>query len=132
MSQENVDTFRRGTAAYNDGDWDAALATMDPDVEFDLSRAVPEMQTYRGHEGVKAFWRMLNDVWREFRTDPEEVIDAGDKLFTRNRLRGTGSASGTATEDVLYQVITLRDGKALRVRFFRDRAEALKAAGLEG
>jgi ketosteroid isomerase-like protein len=130
MSQENVDRFSRGTAAYNEGDWDAALATMDPDVEFDLSRVMPEMERYRGYEGVKAFWRMLRDVWGEFRTDPEEVIDAGDKLFTRNRLRGTGTASGVATEDVLYQVITLRDGRAMRVVFFRDRADALEAAGL--
>ena len=130
MSQENVDRFWRGTTAYNDGDWDAALATMDPNVEFDLSRVMPEMERYRGYEGVKAFWRMLRDVWGDFRTDPEEVIDAGDKLFTRNRLHGTGTTSGVATEDLLYQVVTLRNGRAIRVEFFRDRAEALEAAGL--
>ncbi len=130
MSKENVDRFRRGTAAYNDGDWDAALAMMDPNVEFDLSRVMPEMERYRGYEGVKAFWRMLRDVWGEFRTDPEEIIDGGDKLFTRNRLRGTGITSGVATEDVLYQVLTLRDGRPVLVEFFRDRSEALEAAGL--
>ncbi len=74
MSQENVEKFWRSTTAYNDGDWDAALAMMDPDVEFDLSRVMPEMERYRGYEGVKAFWRMLRDVWGDFRTDPEEVI----------------------------------------------------------
>ncbi|MEK6325910.1 MAG: nuclear transport factor 2 family protein [Actinomycetota bacterium] len=130
MSEENVERFWRGTTAYNDGDWDAALATMDPNVEFDLSRVMPEMEMYRGYEGVKAFWRMLRDVWGDFRTDPEEVIDAGDKLFNRNRLYGTGITSGVATEDVLYQVVTLRDGRAMRVEFFRDRSEALDAAGL--
>jgi ketosteroid isomerase-like protein len=130
MSQENVERFWRSTTAYNDGDWDAALAMMDPDVEFDLSRVMPEMERYRGYEGVRAFWRMLRDVWGDFRTDPEEVIDAGDTLFTRNRLHGTGITSGVATEDVLYQVVTLRDGRAIRVEFFRDRSEALEAAGL--
>jgi ketosteroid isomerase-like protein len=130
MSQENVERFWRGTTAYNDGDWDAALATMDPNVEFDLSRVMPEMERYRGYEGVKAFWRMLRDVWGDFRTDPEEVIDAGDKLFTRSRLYGTGITSGVVTEDVLYQVVTLRNGRAIRVEFFRDRSEALEAAGL--
>jgi hypothetical protein len=53
MSQENVERFWRGTTAYNDGDWDAALATMDPNVEFDLSRVMPEMEMYRGYEGVR-------------------------------------------------------------------------------
>jgi ketosteroid isomerase-like protein len=130
MSEENVEIFRRSTAAYNDGDWDAALTSVDPNVEFDLSRVMPEMERYRGHEGVKTFWRMLRDVWGEFRTDPEEIIDAGDKLFTRNRLRGTGSTSGVATQDVLYQVFTLREGKVVLAEFFRDRSEALEAAGL--
>jgi hypothetical protein len=52
-------------------------------------------------------------------------------LFTRVRLRGTGITSGVATEDLLYQVFTLRDGRAVRVEYFRDRKEALEAAGLE-
>jgi hypothetical protein len=73
MSQENVEIFRRATAAYNEGNWDAALATLDPNVQFDLSRVMPEMERYRGFEGVKDFWRMLREVWGEFRLDPEEV-----------------------------------------------------------
>src|SRR5262245_36821610 len=130
MSQENVETFLRGTTAYNEGDWDAALATMDPNVEWDLSRVIPDAEAYRGYEGVKAFWRMVGEVGGEFRTDPEEVIDAGDKVFARLRLRGTGSGSGVAAEDVLYQVGMFRDGRGTRTEFFRDRTEALEAAGL--
>jgi ketosteroid isomerase-like protein len=130
MSQENVEAFHRGTAAYNEGDWDTALATMDPNVEFDLLRVMPEMETYRGYEGVRAFWGMLRDVWGEPQTVAEEIIDAGERLFTRIRLQGTGQASGIEVEDVLYQVVTLHGGKAIRVEYFRDRAEALEAAGL--
>jgi len=50
-------------------------------------------------------------------TDPEEIIDAGDRLFTRMRLRSTGKASGARTEDVLYQVFTLREDRAIRAEF---------------
>ena len=130
MSRENVEIFRRAQAAYNEGDWDAALAAMDPNVEFDLTRAAPDGEIYRGHEGVKTFWRMLRDVFGSLRNEPEEVIDGGDRLFTRIRLRSTGQASGAMTQDVLYQVITLDKGRAIRVEFLRDRAEALRAAGL--
>jgi ketosteroid isomerase-like protein len=130
MSQRALEDFRRAQAAYNEGDWDAALATMDPNVEFDLTRAAPDGQVYRGYEGVKTFWQMLRDVFGAFQNEPEEVIDNGDRLFTRIRLRSTGQASGAMTEDVLYQVITLGKGRAVRVEFLRDRAEALKAAGL--
>ena len=130
MSEENVRTFQQGTAAYNRGDWTAALTTMDPNVEFDLTRVAPDGQTYRGYEGVRRFWLMLRDVFGELQIDVEEIIDGGDTLVTRVRLRSTGKASGAMTEDVLYQDFTLRQGKAVRAQFFRERAEALDAAGL--
>ena len=130
MSQETLANLARAQAAYNRGDWDAALATLDQSVVFDLTRVAPDGQIYEGHEGVKAFWRMLRDVFGDFRIDPEEVIDGGDRLFARMHLRGIGQASGATGEDFLYQVVTLRQGRAVRVDFFRDRAEALRTAGL--
>jgi ketosteroid isomerase-like protein len=66
MSEVSVENFWRGTAAYNEGDWDAALAMMDPDVVFDLTHAAPDGETYRGYGGVKAFWRMLREVFGDF------------------------------------------------------------------
>ena len=130
MSEENIRNFQRGTAAYNRGDWEAAFATMDPNVEFDLTRVAPDGKTYRGYEGVERFWLMLRDVFGELQIGVEEIIDGGDTLVTRVRLRSTGRASGAMTEDVLYQNITIRQDKAVRAQFFRDRAEALEAAGL--
>jgi ketosteroid isomerase-like protein len=130
MSQRGLDNFRRGTAAYNDGDWEAALALMDPKVEVDMTRAAPDGETYRGYEGVKTFWRMLAGVFGTLRVEPEEIVDGGNRLFTRVRLRGTGQMSGAMTEDVLYQVISLHGDRAIRLEYFRDRAEALEAVGL--
>jgi ketosteroid isomerase-like protein len=130
MSQRSLENFRRAQAAYNEGDWDAALAAMDPNVEFDLTRAAPDGEIYRGYEGVKTFWRMLRDVFGALQNEPEGVIDNGDRLFTRVRLRSTGQASGAMTEDVLYQIITLDKGRAIRVEFLRDRDEAFEVAGL--
>ena len=130
MSQENLEIFRRAQEAYNEGDWDAALATMDPNVVVDSTRAGPDGEIYRGHEGAKRFWRMLHDVFGSLRNEPEEIIDNGDRLFTRIRQRSTGRTSGAMTEDVIYQIITIDNGRAIRLEFFRDRAEALEAAGL--
>lgn len=130
MSRENVEIFRRAQEAYNEGDWDAVLATMNPNVVTDTTRAGPDGEIYRGHEGAKRFWRMLRDVFGSLRNEPEEIIDNGDRLFTRIRQRSTGRASGAMTEDVIYQIITIDKGKATRAQFFRDRAEALEAAGL--
>ena len=129
MSQETIATLWRAQVAYNEGDWDAALATMDPSVVFDLTRVAPDGEIYEGYEGVKAFWRMLRDVFGDFRIDPEEVIDGGDRLFALMHLHGSGMASGAVGEDFLYQVVTLRQGRAARVDFFRDRDEPSKQRG---
>jgi ketosteroid isomerase-like protein len=47
------------------------------------------------------------------------------------RWRGRGSRSGAETETSLATVTTLRGGKIVKVRFYLDRREALRAAGLE-
>ena len=49
MSQENVDIIRRGYEAFNRGDLEAILATLDPRIEW--WPAADELITnpYRGH-----------------------------------------------------------------------------------
>jgi ketosteroid isomerase-like protein len=53
MSQENVETFRRGYEAVNRGDVDGLLVAIHPDVEFTSLIAEAEGETFRGHEGVR-------------------------------------------------------------------------------
>ena len=43
---------------------------------------------------------------------------------------GPGDVSDSVTEQPTTAVWTLRNGKALRVRYYDDRAEALEAAGI--
>ena len=49
-------------------------------------------------------------------------------MHERARVRG----SDTMLDRALPNVWTLRDGKLARTEFFRDRREALEAAGLSG
>jgi ketosteroid isomerase-like protein len=46
------------------------------------------------------------------------------------RTSGTAKQSGAAVEIPAAHVITLRDGRIVRIQVFLDRAEALEAAGL--
>ena len=41
MSQENVESFQRGTEAYNRRDVDALLTELDPDVEWHSALLIP-------------------------------------------------------------------------------------------
>ena len=46
-------------------------------------------------------------------------------------VRGRGKKSGVEAETEFAHVWTMRDGKAVRIAAYFDRAEALKAAGIE-
>jgi hypothetical protein len=67
----------------------------------------------------------------ELETVVEEVIDNGDKVVMAVRYRGRGRGSGVEVNDRLFEVHTFRDGQCVRKVDFRERSEALEAAGLE-
>jgi ketosteroid isomerase-like protein len=130
MSEENVEVVRRLYAAWNRGDYPSALALIDPEIEAESRYSGFVKGTYRGHAGL---YKLLEDFWNQFddrRSEVEECIPAGDDVFTSVLFHGRGRDSGADVEMRQYQVWTLRDGKAVRWRYFADRQEALEAAGL--
>jgi ketosteroid isomerase-like protein len=71
-------------------------------------------------------------VREEIRFEPQEFIDADDRVVVVARLVGRGKRSGVDVSRTWAYVWTLRGGKALRMIGYADRADALKAVGLEG
>ena len=68
VSQENVEQVREAVDAFNRRDLDAYLALMEPDVELTrYERVVEGLSPYRGHGGVRAWWRetdrALSTTW---------------------------------------------------------------------
>jgi ketosteroid isomerase-like protein len=69
--------------------------------------------------------------FEEWEQELNDVIDCGeDRVVALTRQRGRGSASGVSVELEYAQVITLREGKMVRVDVYLDRERALEAAGL--
>jgi ketosteroid isomerase-like protein len=61
-----------------------------------------------------------------------ELLDVGDdRDVAVLHVTGRAILSGIQTENRYAVVYTLRDGKIVRGREYANRAEALKAAGLE-
>ncbi len=130
MSQENVDKTLDFIAAYNRRDFDAAVEFFDPEIEWVLP-ALQRADSGRGPDEVKRFWRGLDETFEELRLDPQESVDAGDRVAVRLRYYGRGKGSGVEIESELYhQVTTFRDGTMVRIEYVTDWAEALEAAGL--
>ena len=132
MSQENVEQYRRAIDAFNRRDLDAFLAICDPEVEF-FSRFL-ELEgggPYRGHEGLRTWWDQLLDVSPDFRGDIEEVRELGDHVvIARVRFHGHGAESNVPMDQTSWQVVRVRDAKAVWMGIYRTKAEALEAVGL--
>jgi ketosteroid isomerase-like protein len=132
MSQENVEVIMRVNALWASRDFSQLPELCDPEVVIDTSRNVFNPDVYRGYDGVRRMVEGTDEMWDSFEVEIEEVVDAGnDTVFAATRISGVGRGSGVKSEMHLFQVVTLRDGRVLHATGgYRDRGEALEAAGL--
>jgi uncharacterized protein len=134
MSEENVEVVKRVYEASAQRDPDAVLATYDHDVEWDVSRShmarLVGEGVYRGHDGLRRFFRAYHDAWESISYSYDELIDAGEKVISVDVERARGKLSGADVELTQYGVWTIRDGKVLHAAWFSARDDALEAAGL--
>jgi uncharacterized protein len=132
MSQENVKTMRRAYTAFNDGDLETVLATIDPDIEWNASDVFfDEPRTYQGRRAwQEEFLRDLFEIFETYRGDPEKIIDAGEQVVAIVHVGGRGRRSGAEATARVAHVLTLRDGRLMRFAELKDVDEALEAVGL--
>ena len=130
MSQENEEFVRRVFDAWNRGDYEAATESLDPEVEVEDHSGGVVDGTYKG---VAGFQRYLASFWGsfvDFRTEVEDCIAGGDEVAFSTHHYARGKGSGVPVEMHSWHVCTVRGGKIVRYRLFRNKAEALSAAGL--
>jgi ketosteroid isomerase-like protein len=130
MSEENVKLVRLAHERLNEGDIDGLISLCDPDFELDMSARVLNPATYRGHEGLRRFYREVSEVWEEFRWEPLRLVEGADVVVALLHSHGRGRGSGIEMARDAAMVWTVRGGRAVSVRFYIDQAAALEAAGL--
>lgn len=132
MSRANVATAKRIYEARNRGDVDAVLAECDPEVTWRPHLATLGGKPIRGHDGVRAYMESLQEDWEGFRHEPEEFLDAGDKVVALLHTYARGRGSGVEVEVPVAHVLTFKAGKCMGYVSYHDRVEALTVAGLRG
>jgi ketosteroid isomerase-like protein len=126
MSQENVEIVRRFTEAYRNGDFNAALKNLAPEIHYEVGQELPARQP----DAVLGIWERWEREWEAVEILPEEYVDAGDRVVVDMRYRARGRGTGIEVDDHLFEVHTLRAGKIVSKVEFKKRSEALEAAGL--
>jgi ketosteroid isomerase-like protein len=132
MSEKNVKTVRDAAEAFNRGDldtWDEYIAD---DIDYRAVEGAPDDHgPLHGKDAVRAYMQDWQDTFDDLRSEPVELIDAGeDNVIAVIRIGGRAKLSGVETDLTYAALYTLRDGKVARGREYWTREEALKAAGL--
>jgi uncharacterized protein len=132
MSEENVEIVRRVYVALSEGDADTLRDMAVPEFVADFSRRLVEPGVMRGIDEALGFLAQSRETWDEFPVwEPQELIDAGDKVVAFVRTGARGKGSGAGVEAYVWNLWTFRDGKLAEVIYFGDdKAAALEAVGL--
>ena len=153
MSQENVeivrrmyeeagDTYYRRVEALHEanesGDFGEFLPiaqeTLDPDFVLTPPEdsLFPEAGTreWTGREGFLRFVAGQTEGFEAMSLEPEEFIDAGDRVVVPLQFGGQARYTGIEVKFAVVHVVTLRNGKAARLDIYTSKAKALEAAGL--
>ena len=107
------------------------MAITHPDVVFTSMIRESEGGVYRGHEGMREFFESLLEVLPDWRPELEDVEDHGDRMLVRARIYASPPGGDVPMEQVVWHVIRLRDGLAIRWDFFRTEEEARAALEAE-
>jgi uncharacterized protein len=131
MSEENIEIVRKSFAAMGRGDLDTLLDLYDQDIEFEpLTGTRVETGGYRGHQGVREYFKEADEVWDQVRPVVGEITTTGNEVVVFGHCSIRGRASEIETDSPCSWVITVRDGKITRHRVYQTNGEALDAAGL--
>ena len=138
MSRENVSLVRdlyELLPSLRDPDPDAVDRLfrdyVDARFELHLPPDYPEgEQVLRGREGMDAFAAVLQETWSEWRFVPKRYLDTDNRVLVFARLVAVGHESGVPIELETNHIWTIRNGRSTSMCVYRDRSEALEAAGL--
>lgn len=129
MSEQEIESLRRIYDALSRWDVDELVGDVTHDIEWSLPDTLPWGGTRHGHDGVQAFAAVSQDQVEGRWADPDDFLDAGDRIVVLGRLSGRARASGQEFEVGFAHVWTMTDGMASRLRAYYDTAPIMATLG---
>jgi ketosteroid isomerase-like protein len=88
-------------------------------------------QVFRGRAGLRRWIATTQEIWDEWRLEPERYLVAGDQVVALVHVTAQGHLSGVRLDRRTAHVWTIADGRVTRCEVYLDRSEGLAAAGLD-
>jgi ketosteroid isomerase-like protein len=138
VPRENVDLVRRlyaelaseGSAhEFEERLTDDALSRfLDPRIEWvPMRHSLLAAESYRGFEGVRRFWGEFLSAWERYQVELLSVLDADDQVAVVVHI--AGRTNELEVDETQSSLLTVRDGRVVRVQAFADPEGAREAAG---
>jgi uncharacterized protein len=133
MSQENVEILKHVYAEWAHGNWRPNFVHYDTAMEWGWSSEFPPGLAGVYHDPADPNPRLREwlSPWKRWECVAEEYVVHRDWVVVLATYRGKGKASGVPVSVKGAHVWRMRDGRAVRLEIFADRALALEAVGLE-
>lgn len=128
QTEQRIATLRLAYDAFNRGDMEVAVSSLDSKVEWTEPAEFPGGGTYLGPEAVKRYLTQSRAAWAECRSEPEQLIPIGDRVVVYVHARVRAKNSDTWQEVLLADVYTFHDDRVVQMRAFADRQDALRWA----
>jgi ketosteroid isomerase-like protein len=126
LSEENVEVVRRIHERWARGE--SVREFLADDMEY----VNPSYAVEPGTRVGPRWFGSVRETYPDFLFHTERYVDGeGDDVVVLGRYTASGGASGISLEGEHGYVWTVRDGIAVRFRWFQSHAEALEAAGVE-
>ena len=132
MSEANVQIMRRSFDLWKRGDLEGWLETIDPAIGWDIStHPLPDVPNRgRGRDALTTdMFATYLSGWNDYSAELKEVLDAGEHVILVLHEMATMRDTGVPLERDLVQLWTVRGERAVFLRVFRTKDEAIEAAG---
>ena len=123
----NTDIVRGVFDAFSRRDLAALRDLADPGIVFvpPTGRLAGRTEPYRGHDGMRQYFRDVAAVWEELRLSPRDFRASGDRILVTGRVSAR-SRSRTVSGSTGW-IWRVRDGKVTYVRVYSSAADAIAA-----
>jgi ketosteroid isomerase-like protein len=117
-------------AAFAERDLERVLELIDPEVEFTpmTSDFAGRTEPYRGHEGIREYFRDVSRVWDDLRLTPRDYRDIGGVVLVTGRVNARSAAR--IVDGSTGWIWRVRNGRVVYARVYASAAEAEQAAGI--
>jgi len=124
----NVGLIQNLYQAFAQGDVPTVLGAMDSGIEWTEAEGFPYGGTYKGAQAiVENVFMKLATEWDDYRVEPNEFLDAGDKIVALGNYSGTYKATGRSMSVPFAHVWTVSGGKVVKFVQYTDTLKVSEA-----